>query len=304
MKTLALIIYYIILLVYNIVINDMLVSVIIVLIIIISFILCYNQIQSNNQIKNLDKPLSTYQKLPKILYLILYNENVDYERQMKQALDRYVNNFNHIKTFFIAFKRLNKEYEINGNVIYFNGSESFIPGILDKTIKALKLLTKIYDYNYVIRSNISTVINLTKITNLLAQNKNTNIYYGGFIIMHICMKCNLKITQFISGTSIILDKISTNFLLNNVDKLRYDHSDDVAIGLLMDLNEGVKKYELPGLALNTTPVLDFVYNLIKFPEYILNLDYYDLIIFYRNKSKDRYNDIKSMNQFIDYLLRK
>lgn len=231
------------------------------------------------------------QSSPKILYLILYNESTDYERQMKQVLDKYVNKFSHITTYYVAFKKLNNRvYEINGNIIYLNGAETYIPGILDKTVKALKLLTENNNYDYIIRSNISTVINLDKLTELITNVKDTNIYGTGRFIFPFYSENNLDSTQFASGTSIILDKISLNYLLNNVSKLRYDIIDDVAIGLLMKSNTNVKYYEFPG----------FYNNYEVFRKQLSNP--FEHIIFFRNKTNNRYDDINSMNDFINYLL--
>jgi hypothetical protein len=66
------------------------------------------------------------------------------EVEMKKVLERYVYNFSNIDTYFISLKQLNKiECIIDGRTVYINGKESFIPGVLHKTIEALKLLVKI-----------------------------------------------------------------------------------------------------------------------------------------------------------------
>ena len=278
----------------------------ILLIIVIYYIILDTSDKINENVKNLNKPLSTYEKLPKILYLILYNENLDHENEMKRVLDRYVNNFSHVKTYFVAFKKLNnKEYEINGNTIYFNGIESYIPGVLDKTIKTIRLLTTNLTYDYLVRSNISTVIDLTKLTNLLANIKNTNIYATGWTLVG-CKKCGPKnfLLSYASGTSIILDKVSAKYLLDNADKLRYDIIDDMSIGLLMKSNKGVKIYEFPGFKFNKINNIKLLYNYVNSPKLILDSDPYAFknIIFYRNKTKNRYHDIIKMNNFVNYLL--
>lgn len=270
----------------------LLISVIVVLILLVCIIIYYNLCKINNDIKNLDKPLSMYKKLPKILYLIIYNENTDYEKKMKEVLDKYINNFCHITAYYITFKKLDKKYEINGNIIYFDGTETSVPGILDKTIRGIKLLANNYEYDYMIRSNISTVVNFIKLTHLLANIKETNIYgTDKFIVsLHFCrgLACDTKdiYIQFASGTCIILDKISLEYLLNNINKLRYDIIDDVAIGLLMKSNNDIKYYEFPGFSSNSTN------------------NNFEHIIFYRNKTGNRYNDIKTMNNFINYLTSK
>ena len=84
-----------------------------------------------------------------------------------------------------------------------------------------------------------------------------------------------------------MDKISVKYLLDNINKLRYDIIDDVAIGLLMKSNKDVKYYEFPGYSFNSF--------------YSLNKNF-EHTIFYRNKTDNRYDDIKTMTNFVNYLI--
>ena len=281
------------------VMNLFMILISIIIIISILLFIKYNRHIENNYIKQLNSPL--HGKLPKILYLIIYNENSEYERKMKKILEKYVHKFDHITTYFVTMKQLNeKNYIIKNNIIYINGDESYIPGILHKTIKALQILTNDDKYDYILRGNISTVIDLHKLTNILKINNKKNIYGSSFmftfplnciILMYSLAWPNPTFeindivyinTKFASGTNIILDKISLKYLLNNVKKLDYNTIDDKAIGILMQNNKNVSYINYPGFRWN---------------------DDYKHIIFYRNKSNDRYEDISRINKFIDYLNR-
>lgn len=277
--------------------------VLILLVLLACFVLFYGQHKKNEHIGTLKKSLD-YEKLPKVLYLVIYNENTDYERKMKKVLDKYVNNFNHIKTYFIMLKNLdgNKEYEICGNIVYFNGEESLRPGVLDKTIRAMRLLGNSGEYDYILRSNISTVIDLMKLTAVLQNIKGTNIYgISCLIIKPEKHDSKYIIAQSSQGTGIILDKIAVKYLLDNIHKFRFDPNtnDDIAIGVMMYYNRNVKKVKIPGhFIVKPNNIYDYIYNIIMFP--IIDPEY---IIFYRNKTDNRYNDIKTMNGIINYLLK-
>lgn len=248
--------------------------------------LMYIQYNEDKQVTYLNGKLDG--KLPNILYLIIYNENNEYERKMKKVLEKYVHKFNHITTYFVTLKQLNKPFIIEGDVIYINGTESFIPGILYKTVKTLQILTTNKEYDYILRGNISTVINLHKLTNILKLNNTRNIYGGGWIgvtfPMHWSDLSDIKFigTKFSIGTSIIFDKISLKFILDNINKLNYDIIDDVSFGILMKDNKNVSYIEYPGYKTNWS-------------------DDYKHIVFYRNKSNNRHNDTNKMSKFVDYL---
>lgn len=265
-----------------------------------------NKPKTVNKSRILLKPANTITKLlpkvpskppiknkPNILYLIIYNEKTFYENEMKKALERYIYKFDHITPYFICFKSLDKmEYEILDNTIYFHGKETMLPGILDKTVKALQLLTKYNEYDFIIRSNVSTVINLNKLTVMLQKllnDKKKNIYASGYMInrrlnsVEKTANNNTLLLQYASGTNIILDKVALNFLLKNQDKLPYKVIDDTAIGILMKKNNGI--------------------SYITFPNFKTNLSQdYANIVFYRNKTaSNRKLDVQKMNKFISYL---
>ena len=240
--------------------------------------------QPKTQPKTQPKQTSTIPKKTlskhKILYLIIYNENTPYEVEMKKALERYVYNFNNIDTYFTSLKQLKKiDYIIDGRTIYINGKESFIPGVLHKTIEALKLIVKDDTYDFMIRGNISTVIDFHKVIELLSGVKN-NIYASGYMIVP---KKNNNF-KYASGTSIILDKHSLRFLLDHLKKMNYGVIDDIAIGRIMTINKGVSYIGFPGFKINTKAFED--------------------VTFFRNKSKNRMDDVVRMNKIIDYLLAK
>jgi hypothetical protein len=68
------------------------------------------------------------------------------------------------------------------DVIYVKGIESYT-NILYKSIEALDYLRKVtaIKYDYVVRSNISTIIMLNNLYNFLLNCERHNIYTGGVV---------------------------------------------------------------------------------------------------------------------------
>ena len=253
----------------------------------------------------------------KILHLILYsnisdginNEDIIYEK-MKNIQEQYYNIYEpNVKTYYIKYNKNddNHEYVLQGNILHINGDESNIPGILDKTIKSLEYFKNI-KYDYLVRSNISTIINFE---NLICElHKNPINFYGGGTLIDLQWKGNgindetFFGTLFAQGTSIILTNEAANFLLENKDLLKYDIVDDVSIGIFMKEN---RKDFLP-------EEIDKKYYVIM-PCFLYQIDnkyeniksHYENrnIIFYRNKHiNDRNLDFMQMNILISLLLDK
>ena len=245
----------------------------------------------------------------KILNLIIYNDKSIYEKNIKKELEKlYNNNYNNfVKQFFICFNNnITKPVEEDGNILYIKGKETFIPGILDKTIKALEYCFNNYKFDYLVRSNISTVIDFKKIPFYkLPVNK---IGYASSLIIDLqkldpesgIINNTLFGTKFAMGTNIILNKLGFKYILDNKESINMDIIDDVSIGLLM------KKITTPITLCST-----FILNVKKPGEnpnnkcstFIFNKLNKKGTVF-RNKSKNRKTDVKRIKNIVNMLLEK
>ena len=92
----------------------------------------------------------------KILNLVLYSRDRIYD-QMYTMLSNFYRRYRFLDTIFYVFdSSIINEYEREGDILKIKGSESLIPGVLDKTIKAFLWVNEnlcINDYEYIIRSN-------------------------------------------------------------------------------------------------------------------------------------------------------
>jgi tetratricopeptide (TPR) repeat protein len=233
----------------------------------------------------------------KVINLILYSENDPMYIEIKELLSKFLKSKG-IKHYFYIFKPdITDDYFLDDNILYIKGEESYIPGILDKTIKALEFI-KDNDYDYVVRSNISTIINFEILKYYL-----NDFDFGGPLIYTACHENHIsgmigknfelyKDLGFISGTCIILSKKGVNFIIDNRKKLmEYTVVDDVAIGALINTSYEVRNNILKIKRCGTNNLL-FVNS-----ENYNNSQY----IAYRNKSKDRNSDFKIMKLIIEML---
>jgi hypothetical protein len=203
---------------------------------------------------------------PKIIILAIYNESPDYIQMHKS----HVKYLNHLKQkqqifgktiptyYFITCKNLgNKEYFVDDKnyMLYINGRETFLPGILEKTIKAFDIIhNKLkLEYDYIFRTNISTVVHIENTQSYLSHfpNPTNNMYYVGPLVQLQWLDHHSGIvdkrywgTPFCSGTCIILSHALIANIVRNREKLHYNIIDDISIGHYVSQNENVKRINI------------------------------------------------------------
>lgn len=101
-----------------------------------------------------------------------------------------------------------------------------------KTILALEWLEENIDYDYVVRPTPSSYINLKNLKNFIFQNLlNEDFVYCGKI-----QTTNNKFGKsidFVSGSTIILNKNTVKAIIENKEKWDHEYWDDVALSILM-----------------------------------------------------------------------
>jgi hypothetical protein len=108
----------------------------------------------------------------KLIILILANDT-DIYLECQKLWKTYMNTHSNIKSYFIKYKvGLNDDVILENDTIFINGNESLIPGCLVKTIKSIEFLLKTQDFDFIFRTNMSSVIDLHKFYNLVINNKN------------------------------------------------------------------------------------------------------------------------------------
>jgi len=134
-------------------------------------------------------------------------------------------------------------------------------GILSKTIYAFKQLQNEYDVFF--RTNLSSMVNLTELEKI-ANSEKPIIYSGGMIwadclrqhMMHnkkvgpdksiksIDELAHYKSNTFISGCGYLLGSKQVDYLIANENDIRYDLSDDIAVGLMLADYEHLPNFTL------------------------------------------------------------
>jgi hypothetical protein len=204
----------------------------------------------------------------RIICLTIFNEEEHYnymklhnEEHLK-FLRENTEIMNDLKVFYIMYKKLdNLEYLIDGNMLYINGEETYIPGILNKTLSAMEIITTKLniEYEFILRTNASTVIDYYELFKYLNRHNfdiENKYYYIGFYYNLSWYDYKNGIydntyhgTRFCNGTFMLINKRLILNIVNNSEKLLRNLIDDVSIGQYINTVDNVEEIDIKELSL-------------------------------------------------------
>jgi len=231
----------------------------------------------------------------KIVYISIYNEDEYYDQFLNSQLE-YIKNSN-VTFFFITFKKLSSEFIIDGNILYINGVESMIPGILNKSIIAMDILTNKlnFEYDFLVRTSVHNIINFIQLEKYVMNlNLNKNYYIGPVNNLqwfdHQCGIIDNTYfgTEYCVGSFILMNKGLVINILENKDKLNYNLVDDLSIGVYV--TQIVKPIDITELCSNkeySFVFTDVIYNKICY--------------FFNQNKQNRIIDINNLKTIVNIL---
>ena len=215
----------------------------------------------------------------------------------------YYRRFPNVKTVYYAMSSvIEGDTVLKGDILYCKGIEGYVPNILDKTITTFRYFENdIPNYDYVIRSNVSTIINFSMLEERL---KNEPVQYSGGEIVNLkWLDAGFGVKdktmfgmRYGSGTSIIFSKSAFIMMMRHIHNIRMDYIDDLSIGILFhEYLPEIIPTELKGKVYLVLP--DISNNLKRLTNIIRCTPY----IFYRNKNSSRAVDVIQMRHIISVL---
>jgi hypothetical protein len=181
----------------------------------------------------------------KVLVLIVTSDDLPVYTELQNIWRSYMHrDHEHVEAYFIRGNpNLAHEYEIEEEIIWSRCQESLIPGILTKTIMSLEaMLPRIKsEFDYVLRTNLSSFYVFPRLLEFLKQCPRTNFYGGSPIGKH-----DLYIG---SGSGFLMSPDIAELLVKNKQYFINNAStyDDVIIGNLLKCR---------GIWLQTHPRMD------------------------------------------------
>lgn len=246
----------------------------------------------------------------KFLNIVIYSTDNDNYTKMYDILTEYYKLYDNVKTIFIinADNKIlgDDEFKLENNILYIKGEESLVPGILIKTLKAFKyFLNEVDDYDYIIRTNISTIVNFDNLEIELKMNPIKDI--GGGLLHNLqwlgggITDSKYYGTLFYSGTSMIFKSYIIKKIVEDENLIIKDIVDDVSLGIYFkNIYKKQSYHNIDKSKFLITPM--FMNNIDHFKTYVLSN--INKIIFYRNRIyHDRSIDILQMSIIKNILLK-
>jgi hypothetical protein len=114
-------------------------------------------------------------EVPKVLMLVIYNPSPLYDSQ-RDFWRRYMNSSPHISCYFIVNSNV-PEITLDGDTLRIPGTESY-EGIMKKTLDSLEYFLGHDTYNFIVRTNISSIWDYPKLLTYLQTLPTSNVYAG------------------------------------------------------------------------------------------------------------------------------
>jgi len=117
---------------------------------------------------------------------------------------------------------------LDGDVLFCKGTESFYPGILNKTLAAMDYCTKTYPFDYILRTHLSSFWNLPRLLEVVDSLPKTDCIFSPY-----CKGYHILNTRvdFPSGCGFISSKDIIQKIIDHRDLFLNTVMDDVSFGV-------------------------------------------------------------------------
>lgn len=162
----------------------------------------------------------------KLVILIIDSDTESVYNYNRDVWKSYMHSDPDILSFFIRMKEDAPESgELQGDTLFFKGTEGFIPAILDKTIAAFEYVQTHFQFDFLLRTNLSSFYIFPELKGVLETLPVQN-YYGGVIGQYDSIR-------YVSGAGFLMSRDTVDKCICHKHLLVRSIIDDVAIGQLM-----------------------------------------------------------------------
>jgi hypothetical protein len=171
----------------------------------------------------------------KVLILIISNDQNPVYAKHQKAWRTYMNTSHKIHSYFLQYH--SGPTGIQGDTFYVNGEETY-QNIIHKTLTAFEYFQNTpVSYDFIIRTNLSSVWNFTALLTYLETLPQTGVYSGKIGIHENSI-------PFISGSGFIMTPDVVKLLLDNRSLVESSKIiDDVDIGYALESLGGITRLE-------------------------------------------------------------
>lgn len=179
-----------------------------------------------------------------ILVMAHYSDSVTFICY-KKIWDKIIKIINYkqlpIDVYYLYSKILNdtSKYIVEDNNIISNIENDYWYSLLVKTMNGMDFFYKNNKYKYVFKTNLSTFLNVNVFYNYFLNCQkyiNTEYLYSGTIGKYDGY-------YFCSGANMLLNKNTVKILLDNIEKISINWTDDIFIGYILNKINNITPFE-------------------------------------------------------------
>ncbi len=187
----------------------------------------------------------------KFIFLIIDSDTHSAYIPNRNIIKRYMNSFMDIKAFFIRLDATQvDDILINEDTIIMKGTESLIPGILQKTLMAMKYIYENFDVDFIIRSNMSTFWDYKYLLELHKSLPKTNLVHAVNCYISADHEVrrgdphtqHIPVIYFPRGCGIIVSCDIARLCVENAHMIYDTLPDDVALGYFLYTTRQIKPH--------------------------------------------------------------
>lgn len=222
---------------------------------------------------------------PEIIHLVLFSTSFPYKQMMEITRPFYSKQSSTVCTIYYCFdESIDGEWQYCAKdmCLRIRGKETYVPGILVKTLQAIRIVLELFpNCEYIVRSNVSSVIDIPKLVKEL-NSQLIPVQYGGFMLNELkwidpaggVVDETWWGTRYASGTCFILSRALSTEMINQIHRFRLDLVDDLSIGVWM-------RECAPNVPIWQSTAKDWLY---------------------RNRKSNRQDDLVQMKKLVEQLL--
>jgi hypothetical protein len=196
----------------------------------------------------------------KIIILIIASNDREHEEDLKCQENTWINNANH-QVSVVYLRGWDKNFYYKENQTLFVPCPEEYSLILKKTILGVKYVIENFDFDVLVRSNVSTYFETHRMVNELNRRKYSNDFFGGYFDRSGQKVFeNKKSFEYISGSGIFLSKRAALKLLDLNLEQYLKIADDLAIFHYLT-GKGIKRIRMTRNNLHSTHLFIPTYNI-------------------------------------------
>jgi hypothetical protein len=179
--------------------------------------------------------ISTEKPFYKAILLVLASDNTELYRQFKQVYEHYIDSNPNVKVLFVYGRDVS--FDVKPYDLVYDVEENYYPGMITKTVRAFEHINRSYDYDFLVRTNLSTFWDINRLCKRLNRLPTTQCASGTF---RQCVYKGRRSPEYIAGVNLVVSRDVVQHFIDHQDRLiEWDLPEDWALSQLL-LDDGIK----------------------------------------------------------------